>query len=247
MKAVNKSCAGFFALLALGVAGSASAITINYDLDTGVPSQPPTAILEQYSSAPISFAAQSASGPFQLIINFVDTQTGGPQLLQLRNFGQGFPFPTTFGAIDVGAINMHSFGPSMTLSSTGPASGNAAVTVTPKNEFGSTGPVASSFGTGSATCSGTTCPFGVIFPDLIDGNGLLEFSGLTFDFTFSGASPDFSVDSLAFNVISPTSGPQGSGEGISILQLPAASVPEPTSLGLLSFALVALGMARRRR
>jgi hypothetical protein len=247
MGAFRKSFAGVAALL-FGIAGSASAITINYDLDTGTFSQPPGAVLEQYSSTAMAFVPQSTSAPVQLIVNFVDVQTGGPQLLQLRNFGQVSPYPTTFGAIDPANINGHVFGPSMILSSGGATSGSASVTVTPKNDFGPRGPVASTFGAGSANCSGSTCVFGVIFPDLIDVNGLLEFSGLAFDISFSGVASPFAVDSLAFNVISPTQSPQGqTGDGISVLQLPAPAVSEPSSIALLGIALVAFGMARRHR
>ena len=243
-----RTCFAGVAALLFGIAGSASAITINYDLDSGTFSQPPGAVLEQYSSSAIPFVPQSTSGPVQLIVNFVDAQTSGPQLLQLRNLGQVSPYPTTFGAIDPANINLHVFGPSMILSSGGTTSGSAVVTVTPKNDFGATGPVAASFGAGSATCNVSTCVFGVIFPDLIDVDGLLEFSGLTFDFSFSGVASPFSVDALAFNVISPTQNPQGqTGDGISVLQLPAPAVPEPSSIALLGIALIAFGMTRRYR
>lgn len=207
---------------------ASSALHVDYDEVNG---------LDWYTSLPLGLTGLQVSPADPTLTVNVRFRSAGnlPQVLLLDQMGLGGAqnAPVTFASpsfIGSGVAGGHGFGPSLVLAAASALSAGTA-TLTPTVFSGALSPGFT--GATSGTCPmGTTCDYGVLFPDMIDGATTIGLSGFSVTFSFAAQADAAALNALSFNVIAP---------GITVLQ-----VPEPATLSLMLGGLAALGASAWR-
>jgi hypothetical protein len=226
-------------LLTAGAATHAAVVNVDYDLSSSALHNDYDDVngLDWYTSLPIALggATVTPADPSLTVNVSFRSATNLTQILTLDQMGLGGlqNAPSTFGSpsfLGSGVHGDHGFGPSLTLV------GNASLlagtaTLTPSVFTGSLSPAYT--GAASGICTSGTCDYGILFPDLIDGDTTIGLSGFSVTFALGVPGGPAALNSLAFNVIAPE---------ISVTQ-----IPEPQTVVLMLAGLVAIGAAKVHR
>lgn len=223
-----------------GSASQAADVQVFYDLDSSALHVDFDSVngLDWYTSLPLNLGSVTITpGDPMLTVNVVfRSATNLPQLLLLDQAGLGGAqnAPTTFGSpsfIGSGVDGGHGFGPSFTLFGSGLQAGTASLT--PTVFSGALNATFTGSGIASFCGSSSSCDYGVVFPDLIDGDVTIALSGFSVTFNLGPLGSDATATGLTFNTIAP--------------EISVATIPEPATLALMLAGLGAVGAAGRRR
>lgn len=185
-------------------------VSASYDLDRGTLDAVAGEGLDTFRSSTIRFdpVTLTPGETVRITVDFVEDENDAGQQMELRTLGVGAAVnaPSTFGT-RIGTA--HIFGPGFVLGGVG-LSGFEQMTL----EVGlldaspSLKPDFADLSLAVAGHDGTEAfEFSGFLPDLLDDPDLpLRFDGMTLDLRYLGGEPSVTVDSLAFNVISPELG-----------------------------------------